>query len=114
MVYPLSVAEYYRAIMTEDTPLPIEQLNEIFSSAWSMECKTDIPIQFKGNDENTMLNLGKEMLRIYIENIKPRKIFAVEQAFSVGIPNSSVRLVGAFDLIEEDDDGNRIITELKT
>src|SRR3990172_6867640 len=48
-----AVAEYYRALMTDEAPLSLEQLNEIFASAWSMESKSETPIQFNGNDEKS-------------------------------------------------------------
>ena len=67
-----------------------------------------------------MRGLGIALLRQFYEAIQPRKIEAVEHAFSVPLydPDGGRKLeyalVGKIDLIESDDDGNLIIAELKT
>jgi len=115
-----AVAEYYITLANEGEPLPAKEIHEVFLNSWNLELKGDVPIDFNGKTSDEMADLGKSMLDIFIENIKPRTIEAIELPFSTAIydPKTGevlpVKLVGAFDLIESDEDGNRSIVELKT
>jgi hypothetical protein len=68
---------------------------------------------------NSHLDLGEALVKKFYEEIRPRKIEAVEYPFAVPVVNTiageqlDVSLVGVVDLIESNDDGNLIIAELK-
>lgn len=115
-----AIAQYYRKFMQDGEPLGIEKVQSAFSDAWEIELKNDTPMDYNSKDPETLIDLGREMLRVFTETVQPRQIEAVELPFSVPIVDpktgeiSPVKLVGAFDLIEADEDGNRIITEHKT
>ena len=115
-----AVANYYITLMNEGNPLSVGEIQDSFINAWTLELKGDIALDFNGNGPDEMLDLGKRMLQVFAENIKPRTIEAVELPFSVPLVDpktgeiSPIKLVGAFDLIESDEDNNHIITELKT
>src|SRR3972149_9393196 len=70
-----AVAEFYRTLMTEETPLTLDQMNEIFTSAWSIESKTDVPILYNGSDEKATIEMGKDLLKEFTETGKHRKVF---------------------------------------
>ncbi len=115
-----AVAEYYLTLANEGKPLTAEDIRAVFHEAWSLEIEGDTPLDFNGKSPGEMAELGKGMLDVFVKNITPRQIEAVELPFSVPICDpktgevSPIKLVGAFDLIESDEDGNRIISELKT
>jgi len=115
-----AAAEYYMSIANGGKPLSVRQIHDAFLNSWALQLKGDTPISFNGKDADYMADLGKRMLEVFIENVQPREIEAVELPFSVPIIDPStgevapVKLVGAFDLIEVDEDGNRSIIELKT
>lgn len=115
-----AVADYYRTLANEGRPLSVRELQDSLVDAWTLELKGDVPLDYNGSGPDEILDLGKRMLQVFAENIKPRKVEAVELPFSVSLVDpktgeiSPIKLVGAFDLIESDEDGNHIITELKT
>jgi CRISPR/Cas system-associated exonuclease Cas4 (RecB family) len=115
-----AVAEYYLTLANDGKPLSLKEILSIFCEAWTRELKGDVPLDFNGNGPDEMLDLGKRMLEVFIENIQPRTVEAVELPFSVPIVDMKtgevlpVKLVGAFDLIESDEDDNHTVIELKT
>jgi len=114
-----AVGDYYLSTAKGET-LSVKDLQEIFLESWATELKSDVPIDFNGKTSDEMADLGTKMLQVFADEIKPREIEAVELPFSVPIYDPAtgeelpVKLVGAFDLIESDEDGNRSIVELKT
>ena len=115
-----AVADFYISLANGGKPLSVKDIQESFMNAWTLASKGDTPLDYNGKSENDLLDLGKRMLEVFTEEIKPRTIEAIELPFSVPIYDPStgeelpVKLVGAFDLIESDEDGNRSIIELKT
>jgi len=115
-----AIADFYITLMNDGKPLSVGEIQNSFINAWTLELKGDVPLDFNGSSPDELLDLGKRMLEVFVENIKPRKIEAVELPFSVPLVDIKtgeilpLKLVGAFDLIESDEDNNRIISELKT
>jgi len=115
-----AVADYYLSLANGGSPLSVGEIQDSFIHTWTLDSKGDTPLDYNGKSEDDLLDLGKRMLEVFTEEIKPRNIEAIELPFSVPIcdPGTGevlpVKLVGAFDLIESDEDGNRSIIELKT
>jgi len=92
-----------------------------FSDRWEVELRDSLPIQFKsGDDAGKVKDLGVAMLKRFCEDgFIPDKVLAVEQPFSVAIPDPDngvileEALVGAIDLVAEHQ-GKTIIVEHKT
>jgi len=115
-----AVADFYISLANEGNPLSVRELQDSFINGWTLASKGDVPLDYNGKSEDELLDLGKRMLEVFIEEIKLRTIEAIELPFSVPIYDPAtgeelpLKLVGAFDLIESDEDGNRSIVELKT
>ena len=108
--------EHYRAKM-EGRLLSIKELHQIFERYWreTAEGKDDIRYS-EGKDFETLLLEGKELLSVYRNKIPEDsfKIIGIEESFSFTIEGCSIPIIGAIDLIEEDDSKTLIITDWKT
>jgi CRISPR/Cas system-associated exonuclease Cas4 (RecB family) len=114
-----AVAFFYRMLKNGEKPDLAFVLSE-FKRTWQEETEGR-PIGFAPNStKESMEGLGVALLRNFYESIQPRKVEAVEYAFSVPLydPDGGTKLeyvlVGKIDAIESDDEGNLIISELKT
>jgi len=115
-----AVAAFYKSIKETGTKPELESITREFAAVW----ETDVAgrrLSFKGKSSvDSHLGLGKALLKKFYEEVRPRKIEAIEYPFAVALsdPNTGepldVSLVGIVDLIESDDEGNLIIAELKT
>lgn len=117
-----AVAFFYSILKETGQQPPLADVIEEFQVAWSAACLLeDPPIQF--DEEHTaesMKTKGIAMLTKFVEEVRPRHIEAVEYPFSVDLVNPDTgelldfKLVGIVDLVESDDEGNLIVSELKT
>jgi CRISPR/Cas system-associated exonuclease Cas4 (RecB family) len=113
-----AVASYYLALKQGATP-ELGAIIEEFSSIWKGET-TNREIRFSSSNAASMEGLGKALLERFFEEVRPRRVQAVEYPFCIDIldPDGGGvlehKLVGIIDLIEADDEGNLIISELKT
>ena len=97
---------YYRYRL-EGEALSAKNLHQIFEKAWKemVEGKEDIRYP-EGKDDKTLLLEGKELLTVCynkIQNDKQFKVIAVEEPFSFNLEGCPVPIIGAIDLIEEDE-----------
>lgn len=115
-----AVAFFYRAFQQHGQRPELSDVIAEFRACWEKET-TGRQIGFtestgKGNFEG----LGMALLKAFYEGVRPRRIEAVEYPFCVPIYDPDYggeldfKLVGVIDLIESDDEGNLIISELKT
>lgn len=108
--------EHYRTKM-EGNILSVKQLHEIFERYWreTAEGKEDIRYS-EGKDFETLLLEGKELLTVYRNKIPEDnfKIIGIEEPFSFTVEGCPVPIIGAIDLIEEDDADTLVITDWKT
>jgi putative RecB family exonuclease len=108
--------EHYRMKMEGNT-LSAKELHKIFEKHWreAAEDKEDIRYS-EGKDFETLLLEGKELLTVYHNKIPEDTftIIGVEEPFSFMIGSCPVPIIGAIDLIEEDESGTLIITDWKT
>lgn len=114
-----AAAFFYRALKETGQKAPVEELTASFTSAWEKD--TQRAIRYKeGEDQATLKEKGIQMLGAFYEKVNPRTIIGVEVPFAVDLANHKTgeilpcKLVGIFDLIESDEEGNNIIVELKT
>lgn len=115
-----AVAVYYRQ-MKEHGKASQGDMLEAYRAAWGKEKKKEIPLVFKKQDtEDSFLSQAAWLLEVFARNARPQIIEAVEMPFSVelvspkGTEKLGCKMVGIFDLLESDGDGNLIISELKT
>jgi putative RecB family exonuclease len=115
-----AVARFYREIQETGTKPGLESITREFAAVWETELAGQ-RLSFKGKTSaDSYIGLGKALLGKFYEEIQPRKVEAVEYPFAVPLsdPNTGERLdvalVGVVELIESDDEGNRIVAELKT
>lgn len=112
---------YYRAIMETGEILPVNDLEHAFEVAFALAIKrTDVRISFKKGETIAGARAqGKELLALFHSQVRPQRIIAVEEPFSVSVPDMAnggdlpYQLVGYFDLIESDDEAC-MVGELKT
>lgn len=118
-----AVEHFYRTLQETGGLLAVGELEDVFTQVFDAEIdSTETEILFKKNETpGSLKEMGLELLRIFHQETKPQRIMAVEFPFSVSIPNifngggdHGVKLVGFFDLVEADGDGNYVIVELKT
>lgn len=117
-----AVAFFYSHLKESGEKPALPDLIEEFTITWDSACLLEEPpIRF--DEEHTadiMRDKGIAMLTKFYEEVQPRKVEAVEYPFCVDLVHPDTgellefKLVGIVDLIESDDEGNIIVTELKT
>lgn len=115
-----AVAGFYVHFKAEGLALPVTKLIEDWEIALEREfAEAKYHIKSKSTKEE-LLERGKGMLTAFAESIKPRRIVTMEVPFSLPVHDPRTgellppTLVGSIDLIEADDDGNLIVSDLKT
>lgn len=116
-VIHLVLAEFYKQKMV-GTVLSIKELQDLFEKHWRANVEGREDIQYAdGKNFETLLLEGKELLTAYYYhnlNDGNYKILAIEEPFSFTIEGCPVPVIGAIDLMEEDESGTVIITDFKT
>ena len=108
---------YYRQKL-EGNLLSAKELQSVFAKVWSeaSEGKEDIRYP-EGKDFQTLLLEGKELLAACYNKIQDDnqfRIIGVEEPFSFNLEQCPIPIIGAIDLVEEDESGTLIITDWKT
>jgi len=107
---------YYQAKMTGDK-LSLKDIHKSFETCWkeAAEGRSDIKYA-KGKDFETILMLGIDLLTAWYMKLSDDNfnVLGIEEAFSFNIPGIEVPIIGAMDLIEEDEAETLIITDFKT
>ncbi len=114
-VIHIVLGEYYEEKMIGNKML-LKDIHQSFEEHWHRvaEGRTDIKYA-KGKDFETLLMEGKDLLTAWYMKLPEDnfEILGIEEAFSFHIPGIEIPLIGAMDLIEEDE-GIIIITDFKT
>jgi len=114
-----AVGFFYQMLKDGEKPDLAFVLSE-FKRTWEEETEGKAIAFAPGSTKESMEGLGVTLLRTFYEDVRPRKVEAVEYAFSVPLydPDGGkmldYALVGKIDVIESDDAGDLIIAELKT
>jgi len=115
-VIHLVLAEFYRSKMTGDR-LSLKDIHESYRQHWKQEAEDRTDIQYgDGKDFKTYLTAGVDLLSAWFNKLPDDsfEVIGVEEAFIFKIPELSVPIIGAMDLVEQDDSGTVIITDFKT
>jgi len=110
------LAEFYQAKMTGDKML-LKDIHDLFKELWHQTVFGRDDIQYaEGKDFDTLLMNGLDLLTAWYHKLPDDsfKVIGIEEAFSFTLPGISVPVIGAIDLVEEDDSGTIIITDFKT
>ena len=111
-----ALADFHQERMM-GTILPREELQERFIYHWTMRASGNEEIKYRPeNSFNGLLEQGKSLLGVYHDNFADDNltVMAIEEPFQFTIENLPIPIVGVMDLVEEDDQGNIIITDFKT
>jgi len=112
----LVLAQYFEEKMIGNS-LPLKEMQQEFEDQWSDAAEENENIRYsRGKDFQSLMLLGKELLAVWYHKRKDDKfkILGVEQAFSFKIPGLPLPIIGAWDVLEEDNSGTLIITDFKT
>jgi putative RecB family exonuclease len=115
-VIHLVLEEFYQNKLIGTRP-SIKEVHARFEHYWRKNAEGREDIQYsKGNDFESMLLKGKELLTVWHDKLPDDdfQVLGIEEAFSFYIPGIPVPIIGAMDLIEEDQSGTIIITDFKT
>ena len=100
-----------------NSPLELKEIQKLFFKYWTEVADDNDNIKYAdGKDFETYLVQGKDLLTSYYNKIPDDnfKVLAIEEAFSFNIVGLATPIIGAMDLVEEDESGIIIITDFKT
>lgn len=100
---------------------PSDLMCRVFDEQFAKAIGGNVPVLWQDADaRERLVEQGRALVTLYVETAKIGKVLAVEQPFSLApdrLPRAfafTERVVGVIDLIEQDEDGSVVITELKT
>ena len=94
-----------------------KDLHERFERYWKAAAEGQENIQYaEGKDFKTLLMEGKELLTTYYHKCPHDqfKVISIEEPFSFTLEGCPVKIIGAFDMVEEDVAETIIVVEGKT
>ena len=112
----MTLAEFYQAKMIGENLL-LKEIQESFEGFWRELAEDNPNIQYaEGKDFETLLREGKELLAVWYGKLPENdlKVIAVEEPFILTLRELAIPLIGYIDLLEEDESGTLIITDIKT
>lgn len=115
-VIHLVLAEVYQARMIGDKVL-LKDVHHRFEKHWRAVAEDNEEIRYtNGKDFQALLMGGIDLLSVWYNKLPEDKfkVLSIEEPFSVNLPGLPVSLIGAMDLVEEDESGTIIITDWKT
>ncbi len=114
-----AIASFYETAK-EGKPFRLEAWLKIFKEDWK-EAQENEEIRYrKGEDFESLLKEGEELLCFYARSANPQKVIAVEEEFSCDLSDRRggevfpLPIKGVVDLVEEDEEGRIFIVEHKT
>lgn len=115
-VIHLVLAEIHQQKMT-GIEMSIKEIHESFEKHWTSIAKDRDDIQYaEGKSFEVLLLEGKELLTVYYHKRPPDnfQVIAIEEPFNFTLEGCEIPIIGAMDLVEEDNAGTIIITDFKT
>ena len=112
----LTLADFYRAKMVGDRLL-LKDVHESYRQHWTNRVKDRSDIAYANQkDFTSYLIEGADLLSAWFSKLPDDNfsVVAVEEAFVFEIDGMPLPIVGAIDLVEEDESGTIIITDHKT
>lgn len=113
------IGSFYRHLLVGNPRPDLQWLLDDWRIVWKLASKDPL-IQWEHHTPESMGAMGEALLAVFNDNVHPRKVEGVEYPFSVDLidPDTGqaldTKLVGFIDLIESDEDGELILSELKT
>jgi putative RecB family exonuclease len=108
--------EFYRAKMIGEKLL-LKDLHEQFKTLWKKSAteRQDILYQ-EGQNAETLAMLGVDLLTAWHSKLQEDnfQVIGVEKIFSFNLFGIPAPVIGAIDLVEQDESGALIITDFKT
>jgi putative RecB family exonuclease len=108
--------EFYRAKMIGEKLL-LKDLHEQFRALWKKTTAERPDIHYQEGQSAEMLSMmGVDLITVWHRALKEDsfQVIGVEEAFSFNLPGISAPIIGAIDLLEQDESGALIITDFKT
>ncbi len=108
--------EFYRAKMIGERLL-LKDLHEQFKTLWKKSASERQDIQFQEGQSADMLSmLGVDLLTVWHTRLQEDnfQVIGVEEIFSFNLSGIPAPVIGAIDLVEQDESGALIITDFKT
>jgi len=112
----LALADFHKPKKDGKT-MTAKELHERFEKYWRAAAEGYEDIQYaEGKNFNTLLMEGKELLTTYYHKCPHEqfKVLAIEEPFSFTLEGCPIKIIGAFDLVEEDESGTIVIVDWKT
>ena len=112
----LALADFHKEKMVGKL-LTAKDLHELFEKYWRAAAEGYENIQYaEGKNFDTLLMEGKELLTTYYHKCPHEefKVIAIEEPFSFTLEGCPIKIIGAFDLVEEDESGAIVIVDWKT
>lgn len=111
------LAQFYEAKMIGDL-MALSNIHDLFKKLWTEAAKDRDDIRYAdGKDFETLLTQGIHLLTAWYSNLDDNnnyRVLAIEEAFTFNLADIPVPVIGAIDLVEEDEVGTIIITDHKT
>jgi len=114
-VIHLVIGDYYQEKLTGNK-LPLKQVHELFEKYWREAAEDNDKLKYtNGRDFKSYLMFGQDLLTAWYNKLPDDnfRVLAIEQAFKFNIPGVPIPVIGAFDLLEQDE-SCLIITDFKT
>jgi len=111
-----ALADFHQERMMGDV-MTVDQLQDRFAYHWTIRASENDEIKYRPeNSFQILMEQGKSLLKVYLESFHDENtvVLAIEEAFRFGIDHLPIPIVGVMDLVEEDEQGNIIITDFKT
>jgi putative RecB family exonuclease len=110
------LADVYHGKML-NSPLDIKEILELFEHYWTEVADENDEIKYAtGKDFKSYFIEGTDLLTTYFNKVPNDNysVLGIEEAFSFEIDGLFLPIIGAMDLVEEDEAGTIIITDFKT
>lgn len=107
---------YHHQRMLGDKP-SLMDTTRMFEELWTKSAKDNQDIRYKeGTDFESYLINGKSQLATYYTQFPETgfEVVALEQAFSFHVDGLPLPIIGAIDMIEQDEGGTVIVSDFKT
>lgn len=114
-----AIASFYETAQ-EGEPFRLDAWLGVFGTDWKEAQETQEIRYEKGEDYETLLRQGTELLRVYAQQANPQTVIAVEESFSVDLEDPDTGDIlpqpirGVIDLVERDANGTVIVVDHKT
>lgn len=108
--------QFYSAKMIGEKML-LKDVHQVFKTIWKGIAQDRDDIRYSGNNDfKALLMYGNDLLTAWYNKLPEDDftILGIEEAFSFTLPGIPIPIIGAMDLVEEDNAGTIIITDFKT